>query len=138
MKKISVILFPVLLLGLLAALPVYAQTRVVLRGDIPFEFMVANKSLPAGAYDILGTSTYPIALTIRGSENREYVTFTTISNEKSKEVKPMLVFRRYGNQYFLAELWTGSNAGRELPKSSEEQQVAKNQAAPELIYVAAK
>jgi len=138
MKKLNFIIFPVLLLGLLAALPVYGQTRVILKGDIPFDFTVSNKLLRAGAYDILGTSVYPIALTIRGSENLEYATFTTISNEKSRQVKPMFVFRRYGNQYFLAQLWTGSNTGRELPKSSEELRVAKNQAAPELIYVAAK
>jgi hypothetical protein len=36
----------------------------------------------------------------------------------------MLVFHRYGNQYFLSQIWDGrSNAGIELPESKREKEL---------------
>lgn len=139
MKKLSVIIFPVLLLCMLAAGVAYGQIKVIAHGNIPFDFTVLEKSFPAGTYDVLNTNLISTAeFHIRGKENLESVHFTTIAREKSNPVDPKLVFRRYGNQYFLAELWLGGTTGRELPKSSKELQVAKSYGEPQLIYIAAK
>ena len=51
MKRLSVIMIPVFLLVMLAAGTMYAQgTFTVIRGDIPFDFIVGDKTLPAGNY----------------------------------------------------------------------------------------
>ncbi len=56
--------------------------------------------------------------------------------------KPRLVFRRYGNQYFLAKVVT-SSSGIELPKFKAEREAAKakrdlltmKDAEPEIVIV---
>jgi hypothetical protein len=139
MKKLTVLLFPALVLGMLTAGVAYAQTAKILKGDIPFEFTVVGKTLPAGSYSVLSSPTIPILLCIRGTENLESAYFVTYANDNSKNVTPKFVFRRYGNQYFLAEIWTGEGtSGHDLSKSSKELQVAKSYGEPQLIYIAAK
>ena len=138
MKKLTVLLFPALVLGMLTAGVAYAQTATILRGDIPFEFTVVGKTLPAGSYGVAHNPVYPTVMIIREVENLESTPLLAIVNEKSKEVTPKFVFRRYGDQYFLAEVWTGGTMLLEVPRSIKELRVAKNLQAPELIYLAAK
>jgi hypothetical protein len=38
--------------------------------------------------------------------------------------KARLVFHRYGNTYFLAEVWGPGNDGRQLPTTSQEREMA--------------
>ncbi len=138
MKKLTVLLFPALVLGMLAAGVAYAQTTTILRGDIPFEFTVVGKTLPAGSYGVARNPNLPMVLIIRGIENLESAPLLAVANEKSKEVTPKFVFRRYGDLYFLAEVWTGGTMVLEVPKSSKETQVARNYGVPKLTYIAAK
>jgi len=43
--------------------------------------------------------------------------------------KTKLVFNRYGDKYFLSQVWiAGETRRRELPKSSREKEVAKDMA----------
>jgi len=140
MKRLSVIILPVFLLVMLAAGTIYAQgTFTVIRGDIPFDFIVGDKTLPAGNYEfhpLLGKNTLP---KLQNTKNLEVVVLrTTVLTENGKQVKPMFVFRRYGEQYYMAQIWNGSNAGIEVPRSSKELQVAKNYTQPQVIYIAAK
>lgn len=40
--------------------------------------------------------------------------------------KTKLVFNRYGNQYFLSQIWVkGATLGRQLPKTSREKEVGR-------------
>jgi hypothetical protein len=56
-----------------------------------------------------------------------------ITSEKSK-----LVFHRYGNRYFLKQIWmAGDNAGQQLPKSRLETEIALNRTVQEVVLVAA-
>jgi len=137
MNKLNVIILPVFLLLLLAAGTAYAQdSATVLKGDVPFDFIVADKTLPIGTYTV---KEFSAGLTkIQNMESHDVVVVPTVETKNGKQVKPMFVFRRYGEQYYLGQIWNGSTDGRILPKSDKEVQVAKNQAAPQLIYIAAK
>ncbi|MFN8006272.1 MAG: hypothetical protein U0V70_04450 [Terriglobia bacterium] len=136
MRKFIVI-FPILLLGMLVAGTLYAQNGIAsLKGDIPFSFLVADKSLPEGTYVIKVVS--PGITKIVDSANNSAVVFQTVPVANGKTVAPMFVFRRYGDIYYLAQIWNGSNEGTAVPKTTKELQVAKNYKAPETIYVAAK
>ena len=145
MKKSTIMLvWGAVALLVLTCAPLYAQTTKVIkvvRADIPFDFIIRDKSLPAGTYDAQPLNNSPI-LVVRDSENRESIAVGTFTVEAANnhQVKPMFVFRRYGNQYFLAQVWMGysDTRGGELPKSAKERQVAKTQPKPELIMVAAK
>ena len=46
-------------------------------------------------------------------------------------------FHRYGDQYFLAQIWTaGNDMGNELPKSGRETEVATDNPAHNVVVVA--
>jgi hypothetical protein len=48
-----------------------------------------------------------------------------------------LVFHRYGDRYFLAQIWVaGYNSGRELPKSRQEVEVAQDYTLQNVVLVA--
>lgn len=51
---------------------------------------------------------------------------THIGPTSSKPVGARLVFNRYGEEYFLSQVWTdGGQLGRELPKSKRERSLEK-------------
>ena len=141
MRKLSLIVASLTMLVLLSTGPAYSQVGpIVIRGDIPFDFTVVDKLLPAGNYDVQAIVAGGVEfLHIRGTENQELAGFYANAVEKTGKLgKPMFVFRRYGDKYFLAEIWTGVSTGRELTKSAKERQIAQFQPKPELIMIAAK
>ena len=102
------------------------QTRLS-GADIPFDFVAANRTLPAGQYDVVnGSSGQEIVKMISAEKGGSVFTLTNaiIANERAEQSK--LVFRRYGNRYFLSEIWVaGETVGRKLLKSREEKKMER-------------
>lgn len=95
-----------------------------LKADIPFEFVVGDQSLPAGSYTVRAIADASDALRIRGVEAKaSAVRLTTAVQGKASNAK--LVFHRYGQRYFLAEVWSTTNDGRELMASRQERAIQK-------------
>jgi len=92
--------------------------------NIPFEFTVANKKLPAGEYSVTRAqeTSGDLILQINSKDGRESISRLTIPvNTLEPKDDSRLVFHRYGDEYFLFEIWpAGGNTGRELPKSRSE------------------
>jgi hypothetical protein len=115
------------------AVAAQAQTsgRAQMRVSIPFEFHVGDATLPAGDYLVRQLNTTSDAATLQMS--RQDGTAQTIINMigasgGSQETK--LVFRRYGNQYYFAEVWIdGEKDGLQAPKSKTERATQKELAA---------
>lgn len=100
--------------------PLSAQTSRMIVVHVPFEFVAGNKRLPAGDYTVRRiVRDSEKTLMIRGADGSATVTVMTSAVEAGKEVdKAKLDFTRYGEQYFLAQVWTpGSATGRALVKS---------------------
>jgi type V secretory pathway adhesin AidA len=117
-----------LLTLLLVAGSAFAQT-VHVRGNIPFNFAVGNKTLPAGTYDIRsiesGTGKI-LVLQARDSNTSMMLNSNAAENFKPAD-KTKLVFNQYGNRYFLSQIWVaGETRGRQLPKSSREKETARD------------
>lgn len=95
--------------------------------DIPFDFTVGNKSLPAGHYAIGRNNGTVESLTIRCDEkNTSVMTLTYRGKSANTESPAKLVFRHYGDTYFLAEVWEqGSETARQIPTSSTERDFQK-------------
>lgn len=114
------------LLVVLGVAPVGAQTNVRLTANIPFEFMAGDKRLPAGEYTV-NPQIEPGVLRIQNDESRDSAFAITNAVETlnySDQAK--LIFHRYGNLYFLSQVWTlGGNVGRELPKSKVEREASQ-------------
>jgi len=145
MKK----LFVVMTIGGLLALSLVASAQaqmpgVPVRASIPFAFMVRGKTLPAGNYEIERVTDDPSGLLLRNVNNKhEHLVFETESMEgKRIPGHSVLVFNRYGDDYFLSEVVTaGDQIGRELAPSHAERTLrreltAQNQTEPETVTVA--
>lgn len=107
--------------------------------NIPFEFTAGRSTLPAGLYRVWPVSQSAVAVQNIAS-NKAAAVITNSTQSKAINQAPALVFRRYGDQYFLAKiLASGSNTGREVPANRREKELARNLANPPAqAYVAAK
>ena len=109
-------------LGVLTSVSAHAQAGKQFIVTIPFNFYVAGKMLPAGQYHIGRSTEDAEGLVLRGTDGRTGV-FVLTRGIQNKEIQQesKLVFRRYGDQYFLGEVWiSGRSTGRELPTSRKE------------------
>ena len=127
-------------LAVVLAAPLPAQT-VSVQANVPFDFVVAGRTMPAGEYE-LGTLTQSAILAVRGASHSPAIT-TTISSTagKGRHGEAYLVFHRYGNQYFLSQVWDGFRfQGREIPISRTERELASRASIsqPEIVMVLAR
>ena len=104
-----------------------AQT-VHVRADVPFNFAVGSNTYPAGAYSVktIGDRDNRVLLLHAedGKNSMAIISNATVNLTPADKTK--LVFSRYGNQYFLSQVWVnGAIRGHQLPKSNREKEVAK-------------
>jgi hypothetical protein len=108
-------------MALLSAAPIHAEAAQV-GCQIPFSFIVHGTTLPAGTYQASVDAGEGI-MAIRGSRS---AVFTTVNSVVSRDEKnPMLVFHRYGDQYYLREIWWGGRSGRELIRNGPKGELTK-------------
>ena len=144
------------ILSIVAALTLIVSVSIIgfaglsgrVSANIPFDFTVGSKEFKAGKYSVerLFATSSSGALTIRSADNSEAASFNVnrVSGKGGSQAR--LVFRRYGNQYFLGQVFDGqSSEGYGLLKSKAEREVAKkrdtitqNAVEPEVVTVAAR
>jgi hypothetical protein len=73
-----------------------------LEAKVPFDFAVADRVLPAGTYQISYTTQNGIL--IRNQDGRFHAMSTTFAAYNQSKSGGKLVFKKYGNQYFLHEV----------------------------------
>lgn len=112
-----------------AATAMFAQleSQPLMKVNVPFQFTVANHTLPAGEYMI---STIQPERTIRIASVKgkasEILTVSPLYASRPS-ANSRLVFNRYGDSYFLAEVWsTGQNVARNVPQGKREIEMASN------------
>ena len=101
-----------ILLGLAVA-GVQAQAPSKVEVNIPFEFSAGTKTLQPGVYSIKRLSgNY---LTLRSADGKSSVILNALASLTSLDDKgERLVFKKYGDQYFLSQIWLTTDTGREL------------------------
>lgn len=106
------------------------QSRAVV-ANIPFEFSVGDKALPAGEYTVRAATENSNALAVQNKQSAKSAIRLSISIQKFQESeKTRLVFHRYGPRYFLSEVWVeGEKIGRQLLKTKEESTIESQLAA---------
>lgn len=118
----------------LAAVPVYGQ--VLFEGNVPFDFCVSGGVLPAGEYSIHRIGWSNEALSLSSGVRWVEIMMPLTTESRTDFETPKLVFHRYGNEYFLAEIWTSNdNAVRKLADHPRERQLAKAGVSPEVAFV---
>ena len=90
--------------------------------DIPFPFTVANHTLPPGRYTVTRLSEK--VLRIFNSQNQGTFALNNRVEGRAPQSTKM-VFHRYGNAYFLSEIWIGgSRTGDRVVRSRPEKEFA--------------
>jgi len=133
----------ILALALIVSVPMtQAQARTV--AYVPFAFSLDQKSMPAGTYEI--SSQGNKALVVRNLDTRQarlvIESMHVEASQASDAPHAKLVFCKYGDQYFLAQIWDGQNrTGIAFPESKREkelQMASSNASQPEVVVIAMK
>jgi hypothetical protein len=127
------------LLLMVTAVSVAAQSSRTKTTIIPFTFTVGEKTLPAGEYTIEPyRKDYSNVWVVKSRDGHSNVLFTTNSVQTVKTQKrDKIVFRQYGGQYFLSQIWSaGANSGRELVVRRPKSDLATNFVEQETVVVA--
>jgi hypothetical protein len=144
-KKVFSVALTCAILAVVSAANAYAQMPgTSMRASIPFDFSVRGKILPAGAYEIRRINDGPDGLVISSiNDKHERVIFETEPVEAKRiSGRGELVFHRYGDSYFMYEVFAGGEQmGRELLTSRQERtlrrEMAANKTEPETVSLAA-
>lgn len=132
MKKqiLSVLTMLTLVAAVIAAItvtPAAAQAFHIIKVDVPFGFSSGTGEFPAGKYTIQPINEGGTLILIR-SENGKAI--GTLMGSSAQVLSPKnetsVVFHRYGDRYFLSQVWTvGTTTGIEIAKSSIERRIQR-------------
>ena len=127
MKRFAAIALAVLA-GACIAGSLQAQSHEV-RADVPFNFAVGNKQLPAGHYTFFTQPSY--TLVMRNTDYGLTILSRIEDAGRAKGYFNRLVFDKYGDHYFLREIRCPSIAiNVELRQSKLEKQIRVQRAGP--------
>ena len=108
---------------LLAASAFYGSDQRNVVAIIPFPFVVAGHTLPAGRYIVSPMNQNTLRL--HESTGPGMLVSTNGAQRPSSDDSSKLVFHRYQSTYFLSQVWiTGSDLGREIRRSDAEIELA--------------
>ena len=117
---------------------VFAQADPQTVVNIPFNFTVGEKAMPAGKYLIRrNRKDSDTVWVVQNKETGKSVILLTRPVQASEsQDKAKLVFRKYDDLYFMSEFWVaGTNTGREINVTSQERALAKALAVAPQVHV---
>ncbi len=132
MKKAYTMIALLVLLGSMAVAANAQNNGRRLVANIPFQFNVGDKTLPAGEYTIAQTnpSSDRAVLQIRAKDGSQSVLVQMNSVSGKAADATTLVFHRYGNKCFFAQAWIdGDRDGLSAQSSRAERATRKEMAA---------
>ena len=137
-KKAVYVLATPSLLVMLAVTSAFAGSSTRIETEMPFDFTVGSKTLPAGTYTV--TEEMHGVLRIRSLDHRTSVVIFGRSYPGQEPAGGRSVVNRYGDRHFLTEAWLGLAGGYDLEKSREERELASRspKREPEVISIAAR
>ncbi len=129
--------FPLLAMILLAVGSVYAQMSSPIKVKIPFDFTAASATLPAGEYRVM-TASVSGTLAIIGRDSASGFAGSHAAQANAPSSATKLVFHRYGDRYFLYQVWVeNEKCGRELPATKLEQELRASNLQPKSVTILA-
>ena len=126
------------LVGLLIGLMVSAQAQTAnqYEASIPFDFNVGNKAFAAGdyAFKLTNRLAYQQTMTVRNLQNGKAHVFLIV-RDQSNELSGLsrLLFNRYEDRYFLAELATPTLSAKFVRAKTEDRLAEMNRVGRETV-----
>jgi len=123
----------------LAIAGVHAQTAARGEVNLPFDFKAGSAALKAGQYSIKKMNGNVISFRTEDGSKRVLVDAPLVVGARASKAGARLVFNRYGDVYFLSQVWLNADTGRQVFPSKAESQARNAQLArgikPERIEV---
>jgi hypothetical protein len=115
--------------------PADADT-LLMKAFIPFDFTVGATTFPSGSYVVhrVGGSQY--VFRIRNAHHGVLVAVHP-SRTGHGAGAARLEFKRYGDRYFLREIWFSGGEGYPLPETREERELVKVEPSGPIVPVVA-
>jgi hypothetical protein len=125
MKTRALVMAGVMALTAMASTRI-AQAQETVVVNIPFDFAAGKTMLPAGEYSVkVSESTHTLILISRKDSAASAFINTNNVVALNVQTESKLVFNRYGDRYFLSQVWSeGNSEGRQLVKTAREKEIA--------------
>jgi hypothetical protein len=99
------------------------------RFNIPFDFVLGEKKFTAGKYSVgralQGSDDTMMSIADQDGRAKAILLSNAVIRTRAN-TKALLVFHRYGDQYFLVQVWAANSvSGRQFPQSKTERDVQK-------------
>ncbi len=92
--------------AILGATP--SQAQVLMKAQVPFSFKAGAGTLPGGDYNISETSMTSEVVLLSAGKRGVQLVMPNNTASRSDVSGSKLIFHRYGDEYFLAEIWTNA------------------------------
>jgi hypothetical protein len=131
-------LITICLLFTAATLFAQIESRPLMKANIPFSFTVDSQTLPAGIYYVVSV-TPERTIRLASADGKHSAIVNDLPNYTSApSPNSRLIFNKYGNEYFLAQVWTkGENVARNPLSSKRAMEIATGGVAPQTFTVLA-
>ena len=106
----------------LAVAGVQAQTPSRVEVNIPFEFSAGKTTLKSGVYTIKRMSGNLVRLRNVNDDSAVILNAPVNLSSTDADATERLVFNKYGDQYFLAQIWLTADSGRQLLREKKTRQ----------------
>jgi len=137
-KIINTLTGLVLLLAVAAPLHAGSILNHEMTVSVPFGFIAGDKSLPAGDYSVQ-VNPERGSVVLRGEGQKPLMFLTNRRESTNTPPRGKLVFKRYGANFFLSEVWNQDNAtGQALTPSAAEKEMAHKRQPEQILVVQAR
>ena len=96
-----------------------AQLSTMIKAQVPFDFIVNGKTMPAGECIVTFLVNGRTIVSIRDGEHHT-IALPQMDGSLNASKETALVFHRYGNRYFLVRIKREGRMGYQLPASKLE------------------
>lgn len=131
LKKVSLLCAILLVTVVASAQGQSLENRI--KAQVPFDFSIGDKRLPSGKYSVgrARQNSDDVVLSIEDEDGVSMALQMSIPVlTGSPRSRTTLVFHRYGDQYFLYQVWpAGALTGRQFLKSRSEREAQETLAA---------
>jgi hypothetical protein len=123
-------------------LPARTQAQIIgnLEADVPFQFHVGKTTMPAGRYMIHKLEGSELTVMQISSADGKLSALFEVESAQARTTpeKSELVFNKYGDRYFLSEMYDEGNVdGSRLSPSRDEKRASEENGA-DVAYVTAR
>lgn len=139
-KTVTTIIAAVGLFLTVAVASVSAQTPTGAEVNVPFDFSAGKASLKAGTYVITRKSDSMLQIRHANEKKTILVNAPLTIGSRDYRAGERLVFNRYGDEYFLTQVWFTADQGKQLLPSNAEtsaaRELVKRNLKPERVEIA--